>query len=271
METLYFPEDPRHYVKQEFDSRVKRRPHYSLRAFARDLEVSPSTLSDFMKGRLGFSRERTAFIAKKLQLNNEQRDHWWDLMESKHARKTDARKLARTRSVARSSESKMKMALEQFQFVSDWQHLAILELVDVGPRYHSAEAIAKALGLTVKVARESVERLEKLEMISTAGKAWKVNSAVTHVGEGVPSRAIQIFHQQILQKMTSALEKQPVEKREFQSLIFGMKSADVPRFKEDLAQAVLDLASRYVTEGEKDTVYALSAQLFSLLEEGESK
>src|SRR5262245_32015851 len=92
-----FPPDPRQYLKSELELRQQRRPQYSLRAFARDLNMSPSTLSDFFHGKLGLSRERVRHVGEKLRLSEAQQEHLNDLLESRFARKNEDRKAAKWR------------------------------------------------------------------------------------------------------------------------------------------------------------------------------
>lgn len=267
MQELYHPEDPRHYLRAELNSRLQRRPHYSLRAFARDLELSPSTVSDFLNGKMGFSRDRIWHLSKKLNLTEQQRDHWWDLLESQFSRNPEERRLAKVRTRARTLESKNRMALEQFQVISEWQHFAILELIEVSDQYHAPDLLASALGLPLKVIKQSLDRLEKLVLIERAEKPWKVTTQASTLGDAqVSSRALRDFHLQCLNKAQRALEEQPPESRENQTLIFGLNETLLPQMKNELHEALLKVAMKFADHEGKNNVYCLSSHLFSLLE-----
>ena len=43
-------EELREYLKREFELRLKKDPYYSIRTFAKDLDIAKSTLSRFMNG-----------------------------------------------------------------------------------------------------------------------------------------------------------------------------------------------------------------------------
>lgn len=267
METVYHPEDPRFYIKTELEARMKRRPHYSLRAFARDLELSPSTVSDFLNGKLGFSKERVYQLSKKLSLTEEQRDHWWDLLEAQFSRDSNGRKLAKVRATARTLESKSRLALEKFQVISEWQHFAIIELIDISSQYHSFEALGKSLGIGTKKARESIQRLEKLNLVDCHELPWKVNVGVTLSGGGVTvDKALREAHAQILQKAIQALETQPVTERESQSIIFAIDDRKIPEMKEEFHKILARFAMKHSEVSNKNSVYCMSSHLFSLME-----
>lgn len=56
-------------VVEEFEKRKLKNPKYSLRAFARDLDSNPATISLAMRGRRGLGYSTIKNIVKKLGLN----------------------------------------------------------------------------------------------------------------------------------------------------------------------------------------------------------
>ncbi|MGZ3710379.1 MAG: hypothetical protein ACXVBE_01430 [Bdellovibrionota bacterium] len=46
-------QDYREKIRQAMESRAARNPRYSMRSFAKDLGISPSRLSEVLKGRYG--------------------------------------------------------------------------------------------------------------------------------------------------------------------------------------------------------------------------
>ncbi len=268
VDNVYYPDDARYYLKSELDARIKRRPHYSLRAFARDLGLSPSTVSDYLKGKMGLSRDRIHQLSKKLNLSLDQREHWCDLLEARYSRNPESRKTAQVRARARTMESKNRLALEKFQIISGWQHFAIIELIEISVKYHSADAIAKALGIRVKVVRESIDRLEKLNMIHTKSTPWTV-VAGTNIfgGTDVTNKALREFHAQSLEKALQALESQSITKRESQTIIFGISDEKISEMKNELSKLMIDFIVKHAdAPQEKNSVYCMSSHLFSLME-----
>ena len=58
--------DYRLLLKSELASRTNQNPNYSLRAFARDLDLAPSRLSEVLNGKQGLSTQAAEKIAKTL-------------------------------------------------------------------------------------------------------------------------------------------------------------------------------------------------------------
>ena len=263
-----YPQDPRFYLSSEYELRLKRRPHYSLRAFARDLGVSPSTLTDFLKGRLGFSRERAVMIARKINLSEPQQAHLWDLLESKFARQGEVRKSALDRIRARTQSD--SFSLDAFRAIADWYHLAILELVEIGrikgpQTATAAKEAAGALGLGLRTAKQALERLKTVGLLSSCKDGWQVTESDTFVGKQTPSMAIRLFHAQIMKKAQEALEEQSIDRRDFSSTIFSVRAADLPELKRELVEARLKILRKYASRDKRDSVYCLSTQLFDLV------
>ena len=269
----YYPDDARFYLKHEFEVRCRRRPHYSLRAFARDLEVSASTLSDFFQGRSGFSRERTQTLSRKLNLPSEHHEHFWSLLEAKFAKSSEIKKKARLRIKSKLKNDPSQLALENFNFIADWYHLAILEVIDTLGHKSLLEAnsLSLLLGISRKEAASALMRLQKLGLLKKEDAKYMTLSDSTYVGEEVPSEAIRLFHHQLLAKAQAALTLQSLTEREFRTNIFSLRKSDMAEFKNDLNKMSLELITKYSSRGDSDAVYCLGLQLFNLLNESVTK
>lgn len=93
---------------------------YSQRAFARDLNLAASSLTDFLKDRIRFTEDRVAVIGKKLGLSNEQMIHWSDLMDLQFTQNPEKKSLAKVRVKARLKATRNSISNDEFQVVSEW-------------------------------------------------------------------------------------------------------------------------------------------------------
>lgn len=93
------------FLLEEFRSRRSRNPHYSLRAFARDLGMPASKLSQNLRGLCGISVAKAEKIAAKLQMRDDEKHLFLALVESQHARSRVARQQAHA-SLQRSGRKK---------------------------------------------------------------------------------------------------------------------------------------------------------------------
>ncbi len=68
--------DYRQILIEEFERRRIRNPHYSQRAFARDLEISSGALSQILSGKRHLGTRAAATVADALSLNSEDKNRF---------------------------------------------------------------------------------------------------------------------------------------------------------------------------------------------------
>src|SRR5665213_2557834 len=117
---MVYPEDPRFYVRQEYEVRHSRNPSYSWRSFARDLKMSPSMLSEFLKGRYGLSRTKASLVAEMIRLDADHTDHFIDLLEADFHRAGAQREMAKLRIQERMMSPATHLNRETFAHILDW-------------------------------------------------------------------------------------------------------------------------------------------------------
>lgn len=81
-------------LKQYFELRKKRNPRYSLRRYAKDLELTPMHLSYILRGQRGLSRKKAEAITKVLRLSHSDRKKFLQLVSALSARAFRERNLA---------------------------------------------------------------------------------------------------------------------------------------------------------------------------------
>ncbi len=262
----HFPLDAPAYLRAEYAKRRSRRPAYSLRAFARDLELGVSTLSEFLRGKGGMSYERALFISKKLDLSPEQMEHFCDLVQIR-GQETVEQIAARRRIERRLSHPEGSLSLDQFASVANWYHLAILELIDLSPIYQNASVLAETLFLEISEVEEAIDRLVRLSLlVKTPEGRLNRASAQTVVGQDVPSQAIRTFHRQMIEQGMQTLETVPIDQRKFQSIVFSIRMADCKEFSSELEKLTMQLVDKFHQRSGKERVYGLTTQLFPLHE-----
>jgi uncharacterized protein (TIGR02147 family) len=252
------------FLLEEFRSRRGRNPQYSLRAFARDLGMPASKLSQNLRGLCGISVAKAETLAGRLQMADEQKSLFLALVESQHARSRVARAQAEAL-LTRIRENRLDVInLEQFSAVRDWYHFAILELTTVRGFRSDVHWIADKLGLEVNLVENAVRRLENLGLMARAenGPWTKVSSNLEYAG-GVPAPTVREHHRQMIAKAQAALETLPIESREFSTLTFAIDRARLPELKA-LVREFQHRVNRIANQGEADAVYAMSTQLFPL-------
>lgn len=257
-----FPE----FLQKSFAERTERNRSYSLRSFARDLDVSPGQLSLWLNGKKGASAKTAQMVAKKLGLNNEETDALILLVEAESSRSEVRRKIAQKKILEKTHANKAQnLSLDLFQAISEWQHYAILELASL-PGFKADSAwISARLDISKIEAEVSLARLKKLDLIVETNKGFAPAHEVSISPSGIPSGAIRKHHHQILQKADHALEFIPLEERDFASTTLTFDIAEIEEAREMLKDFRRSFANRFGTKKTKGRrVFALGSYFFPI-------
>lgn len=257
--------DYRLILREELEMRCGKNPRYSLRAFARDLGITSSRLSEVLSGRYGLSRGAAQKVAQQLGWSDSEVNLFCDLVDAEHARAKQTRESARAR-LASSPPGYQQLTLDAFQVISDWYHYAILELVAVEGFVNTPRWIAQRLNLSDHVVIAAVERLKRLELLEEKNGRLVATDAFTATPSDMPSSALKKFHQQLLEKALTALHLQSVEERDITHLVLAVDRAQLKDAKETIRKFRRSFDARYGRAQKKNSVYCLGITLFKLEE-----
>ncbi|HVK61351.1 MAG TPA: TIGR02147 family protein [Bdellovibrionales bacterium] len=256
----------RAFLGEEYKLRHQRNPNYSLRAYARDLGLSVSNLSDILKGRGGISRKLLQQIAPNLQLEDHETELTWSLIESEFARTALQRKAAKDRlKIQKKYHTANEIPLDTFKLVSEWQHMAILELAGIRSLKLTSDRVAERLGISHTKALESMNRLVDLGLLVRDGEVYSRGAELSVVGKNVPNAAIRDFHRQIISKAAVAIDEQDTHQRMLTSNIVAISASDYERAMGRIQKFIEEFLSEFGSSGDKkEKLYCLSGQFFSL-------
>ena len=258
-------DDYRDILKKELAKRKQNNVRYSLRAFARDLDLYQSKLSEIMSGKQGMSEASGKAVAQRLRLNTEETEFFMLLIEHKHARSKAARDIAKVKLRKFSLLESVKMRNDLFKLISSWEHMAIMEVVQLTNAKTTSKAIAEALDVPEKKIKECINRLLKYGLLIREDKKLK-RATQQHYewGENVPSDSIKEFHKQILQRSIQALYSTPLEKRDIRTSILSINEEDLPLVEQKIQQTSMEINKLLFKSKKKDKVYVFSCQFFPI-------
>lgn len=264
MAEIFF-KDPKDYILLEYELRRARRPSYSMRAFARDLNLSPSSLNDFMKSRVGMSVGRIEKIAQSLNWSDSRKEHFCDLILSKYDKDAGVRKASAMRVRARLKGDAQSQSLDTFKSISEWYHLVILEVCEIRD-FVTPAGISKDLQIPVITATKAVKRLIKLGLLQETDRGLKPADSTNYYNSETPFEAIRSFHSQVLGLAQKSLEVQAQQDRESQSLVFSMDEKEASAMHAEIRKAVMNIVGRYADNSTKNSIQMLSLQVFPILQ-----
>ena len=255
----------RQILTHEFQNRQNRNRSYSLRCFARDLNLAPSQVSRLISGKSGISSNTALKISKSLSFDQERAQHFLNLASMEFSRSTTAREASKE-ALIQSKPAFTPLHRTTFKTISEWYHLPIICLIELPEFQENTKWIAQRLKLDPRVVKPAIQRLLKLGMIKRdpRGRLRSAGDFFTNA-EGLPSSALRTFHQQIIAKAHEAVEEQNTQERFLSTLVLPVDDDEMVEAQIFIQQFLNDFKKRFSrTSTSKKEVYALALQYFSL-------
>jgi uncharacterized protein (TIGR02147 family) len=256
----------RQFLEREFQARLRRNAGYSLRAFARDIGMQPSKLSEVLRGVRGLSKRTAEKVAKRIRLSPQEEVVFINLIDLHQKRNRVAQRAAEEKLNALAvMDSYGELNLERFKIISDWHHFAILELAETDSFESDPKWIAGRLDISTSTAMEAIERLLDFGLLK---KDKSGNLKQTHLNlatpSGIPSREIREHHSQILMKADAALHDVDISERDFSAITLAFDSERMEEIRDELKELRRRLGKKIQDRPNKDRVYCLSMQFFPI-------
>lgn len=261
--------DARDYIVLEYQLRKSRRSGYSMRAFARDLKFSPSSLNDFLKGRVGMSEARIDNLSKILNWSEKRGQIFKDLIYAKFAKDTSLKNASKMRIKLQMKEAKSYYSAEQFGLLNQWYNFVIIEMFELNDNI-SAKAISTYLNIPLSEIQNAIKTLVKVGSIEQTSKGYKPTQSMRQGGDDKPSDAIKNLHHQILQQAQLALYNKPMDERENHSLIFSIRDADKEKMNTEIRNALYVISNKYAVDVVADSVQIVSLHSFQVYKKVQS-
>ena len=229
-----------------YEKKRQKRASYSYHSYAKHLGVSSGALSSILGGQRKITKKMAQRFATNLGLEAEELKAFFD--ESQ---------------VTASDLEYIKIQMDQFKSISEWQHFAILSLIETVNFTSDVEWIARRLGIGVQKTESSIQRLVDLGMLVNGEGQLKRAAARYATSDNIASSSLKQAHRSNLDLATKALDEVSIELRDFMAMTSAVdpnKIADVKK----LIREFRDKVSVLLDEGERTEVYKLCIQFFPL-------
>lgn len=224
-------------LQEEFTRRMRVNERYSVRAFAKSLELDSSTLSQILSGKRFLSDKKMKEVCEKIGI------------------------VAPGESRADSADYNL-LELDSFAVISDWYHFAILDLTLLKTFKNDSRWIAQKLSIQPFEALRAIERLKRLGMlVEKKGRLMKGQSFYTNYAEGVTSAALKEYQRQVIKKALHSVDNCPQDRKDITSMTIATNSKRLKEAKEKIKNFRRELCA-FLEEGEGDSVFHLALQLY---------
>jgi DNA-binding Lrp family transcriptional regulator len=247
---------PIEWLRAEYILRRGRNPSYSLRSFAKNLDLPASRLSEVLSGKRRLTAAMGLKISDRLLLVPELRDRLINGIKATRSPRKPPLKNS-------PSQEYKSLSDDVFIVIADWYHFAILSLMETKGFNRETRWIAQRLGISTIEVTDALERLARLGLTKEiAGKLTPSHHNITTTHD-VPSAALKKGHKQQIELALAALLEIPLDKRDITSITMPVDPKKLPMAK-DLIREFRRQMSQLLENGDCSEVYSLNIQLIPL-------
>lgn len=256
-------------LKQAIEERCKKNPSYSLRAAARDLGVSHGYLSLITHGKKRLNFQRALQVSQFLKMDDVRSELFLRAVALESVKNLASRAFIENSLNGETSEKSREFAtleLDRFRTLSEWFHIAILDLTLLKQFKSDYFWVASELGISVDQVKNAVARLERLGLLEIAHGKWKKTTAKLFVPTTHSDRAIREFHGQMIEKAQETLNSpnpDDFHARDISGITFVADPEKMPEAKkliEKFKRQMLELMG----SGQSNALYQMNVQVFQL-------
>ena len=239
-------------IRERLDELRTRNSQFSLRAFARLLEVSPASLSEFLNGKRTLSPKMLKKLAEKLCLAPED----IDVLNEKIVREKKGLNHRPT------NKKNIQLQNDQYFLVADWRYYAILCLAETPEFKEDYEWIAKRIKTSEVKVKEAMERLIRLGFLTydDSGKMIYQDVEIT-TSEDAPNTSLKKRHMENLEAARESLFTDDVMLRDMSFMTMALDPEQLPEIKKKIREFQDELAA-LIDKGNKKEVYEICMQVF---------
>jgi len=254
------------------EERQRVNSNYSLRAFAKSLDVDSGRLSRVLNGKQGLSVKVARDISQSIGFSQELSEMFCLMVKADDSRSKKKRLEAKSELIkvmGKSQDGEKSLALEDYEILSDWYNIAILEAVELEQFQNDPQWIAKEFAITPLLAKKALDKLQQIGVLKLEkGKLVKTQK-ILKIDQKIADDLMKKFYEQILTKSQESIYLQNYNERFLSSVSFALDSQDleilneeINNFRTKFNKLTEQLASK--PGRKKEQVYCFSTQLFKL-------
>lgn len=252
----------------EFECKKRNNSRYSLRAYAKWLDVNPGTLTRILQSEripsLFLGKQFVAVMGLELSegelfLNSLAEEKWKSAPLRVSQELKDFGRPSTENDQARIET--FKIELDQYHVLSDWIHYAVMELTYIDTFKFDYKWMGKKIGRSAKDVEQAVERLVSLKLLEKVdGSIKKTHNRVTTKDKSKTSVPLKKLQKELLQIAIDSIDDVSFDKRASVSMTMAINPKNITQAKRlftDFSESICDL----LEEGEQTDIYNLIINL----------
>lgn len=234
-------------LNDKFKEKQLKLPSFSLRAFAKHLKISPTALSEGLRGHRNFTEDTIRKMAIKLQLNPHETAH-----------------------ILATNEVEFELLDEKtFESISDWEYLTVLNLTHLKGFQATPEWISRRTGISPDRAAFVLNHLVNMGYIFQSHGKWQRIQKKLHSSTAIPITLITKCLNQDLEIVRHSFGL-PVTERDSSAITLVLTKENFREAQVMIRKFRIDLAALSEKQGQSDIegeVYKLCIHLVPLSKE----
>ncbi len=263
--------DYRDFLKERFAFLKQTKRNVTHRSLSTKAGfASPNFLKLVMDGNRNLTPDSLPKVCKAFDLNEKECGFFQQLVHFNQAKDFQSKEDA----YLKLKQSRQDLSLQhldhaQMEYLENWYHVAIREMVEFPDFNEDPLWIQQRLGKEIKISdiKKSLVLLESLGLLerNAEGKLKSKQKAVS-TGNEIASLAAFRFHQGMISKAKDSLQTTAAEDRDISSLTLALsqeKFLEIKKRLQDFRKEILNIVQ---DEQAAETVYQLNFQLFNITE-----
>lgn len=251
-------------LQREFNKKKEKNPRYSLRIFARHLDIDHSTLSQIFSKKRGISENLAKKIVSNLTLTHHEKQKFLTSVDTCFARakKKKAAAAEKLQQIAKYSNS-VVVHNDPLNTINHWRHVAVYELVS-NKRATNINQLVDVLKISTDLATTIVKQLCDLKILADNNGTLASTASSVQTLNDIPSAAIAKYHASVAEKAAQSVITHHVLEREFQNLVISFSKGQMEGAKQMIRDFMSEFSTKYYNENPSTEIYSLSVNFFSL-------
>jgi uncharacterized protein (TIGR02147 family) len=243
-------------LKDILSLRQKANPSYSIRAYARDLEINSSTLSQILSGKRSLPVRTSQVIATKLGLDEKESTLFTESINRSY--------LAIDQIKTAPLDERFMLDESYYKVIAEWEHYAILDLFELSDFENSPEYMACKLKLTPERIDTVLDNLIQCGLLleDEKGVLIKVHADI-RTTEDIEGEALNAAHLEELELGKQKLREVSKNLRDFSSSTYAIDPEKLSEAKTIIREFRRKMTT-LLKAGDKKDVYMLAIQFFPL-------
>lgn len=245
---------------------LRNNENFTIRAFSEEVGMSSSGhLSLILNGTRNLTEAKALSFSSFFGFGAEETEFFLALIKFNQAKTYSQQQIA-LKEVLRQKKMQgyQTISMEQFEKVSTWYSLVLLESLPTKWGAKTIEEMAQDLGIQPVEVSESIEALQSVGLLEKSGDEWFVSNS-SLISTSLAEHMGRALHLQLMERARAEVEHGDIETRAIGSLTIALSKKRYKELSKKLFEFNKELNVEFSNDDDPDDIYQLSYELIPAL------